>query len=68
MSESDVTIKSLRSEVERLTRTTMEYSRAMQFAVSIAFDAFRIATFKQPKHHDLETIIRWLRHVHSRSS
>jgi hypothetical protein len=41
----------------------MEYSNAMSFAVSIAFDAFRIATFKKPKHHDLETIIRWLRHV-----
>ncbi len=41
----------------------MEYCRAMMFAVSIGFDAFRIATFKRPKHHDLEEIVRWLRHV-----
>lgn len=43
----------------------MIYSDAMRFAVTIGFDALRIATFKPPKHHDVETVCRWLRHVAS---
>jgi hypothetical protein len=36
---------------------------AMEFAVTIGFDALRIATGRPPKHHDIETICRWLRHA-----
>lgn len=41
----------------------MEYHNAMRFAVTIGFDALRIATFRRPKYHDVETICAWLRHV-----
>lgn len=43
----------------------MTYPDAMRFAVTIGFDALRVATFRLPKHHDVETICRWLRHVSS---
>lgn len=43
----------------------MTYHAAMRFAVTIGFDAMRIATFRQPRHHDVETVCRWLRHVSS---
>lgn len=34
-----------------------------EFAVTIGFDAMRVATGNPPKHHDVETICRWLQHV-----
>lgn len=36
---------------------------AMEFAVTIGFDAMRIATGRPPKHHDVKTICRWLQHA-----
>jgi 2-keto-3-deoxy-L-rhamnonate aldolase RhmA len=36
---------------------------AVEFAATIGFDALRIAMGDRPKHHDVETICQWLRHV-----
>lgn len=45
----------------------MEFHNAMRFAVTIGFDALRVATFQRPRHHDVETIVAWLRHVAKRA-
>lgn len=44
----------------------MTYHDAMRFAVTVGFDAFRIAIGRGPVHHSIDTICAWLRHADAR--
>jgi hypothetical protein len=44
----------------------MSYHDAMRFAVTVGFDALRIAIGREPVHHTVETVCAWLRHVDAR--